>query len=263
MELMKKDTILVNDWGVLLGFGLFETLRLHDGRPFLLTSHLDRLITSAKALMFHYQPDAEELTGRLNDYILDRQLRNEGVRISLTYGQGASGTEPRVFFTHRPVPYGAADYQNGIAVAISPYKKNQFSPIVNHKTFNQLENVVSLRSMESLGVKECIFLNTEGEVAEGSKSNLFFTKDGVVFTPAKDCGILPGITRRRVIDIARRQGLEVREGRFGARQLRDCDECFCTNALMEIMPVVQLDGKPLGLGKPGGMTKKLADLYRR
>ncbi|MCP4214683.1 MAG: aminotransferase class IV [bacterium] len=260
---MNRKTIPVNDWGLLLGYGLFETLRLYDSHPFLLTPHLDRLTASAKALHFPYQPEQAEMTGLLTDYIRDSRLTDEAVRISLTYGQGPTGKDAQLFFTHRPVPYGAADYKKGIAVSISPYKKNQFSPIVDHKTFNQMENVVSLRNSASQGAKECVFLNTVGYLAEGSKSNLFFIKKGVLYTPAKECGILPGITRQRVIDIARQQGLEVVEGRFKAIQLRDCDECFCTNSLMEIMPVVQLDGRPLGSGKPGEITIRLAPLYRQ
>jgi branched-subunit amino acid aminotransferase/4-amino-4-deoxychorismate lyase len=149
----------------------------------------------------------------------------------------------------------------GVQLACSPYRKNEYSPIVQYKTFNQLENILSLKKMTE-DTKECIFLNSSGFLAEGSKSNLFFIRKGRVFTPSVDCGILPGITRQKVIDLLTGQGIVVQEGRYGFDEIVESDECFCTNSLMEIMPVVKIDDRQIGDGHPGKLSQFILIQYR-
>ena len=127
-----------------------------------------------------------------------------------------------------------------------------------------MENILSLKHCREKNkmVKECIFLNTSGYLAEGSKSNLFLVRGGVIYTPSVECGLLPGITRRRVMELLNRQGIEVREGKYRVEELYESDEVFCTNSLMEVMPVVKVDEKVIGGGIPGPMTRRALFLYR-
>lgn len=260
---MLKEFISIKDWGVTFGYGLFETLRIYGGIPFLLEKHIQRLMNSAQELLFLNMPDEMTLKKLVYDYIKEKGLQKEALRLSVTYGNEAEEIAPQVFITHRPVSYGALDYETGIAVSVSSYKKNEYSPIVQYKTFNQLKNMLAQRFFKEQGVKECIFLNTSGYIAEGSKSNIFFVQEGNLFTPSLDCGILPGITRGKIIDLLRQQGIRMQEGKYTLEQLYDCDECFCTNSLMEIVPIVKIDDKPVGTGCPGQLTRLALTRYRQ
>jgi branched-subunit amino acid aminotransferase/4-amino-4-deoxychorismate lyase len=259
----QNEFIPVKDWGAAFGYGLFETMRIYNGVPFLLEEHIERLINSSQQLFFLNMPGEEQLKQAVLGYIKEKSLQQEALRLSVTYGNEAEGNPPRVFITHRPVPYGPADYETGIAAAVSLYKKNEFSPIVRHKTFNQMENILSLRLCGEKGVKECIFLNTSGYIAEGSKSNIFFTQAGTVFNPSIECGLLPGITRAKIIELLNRQNIKVKEGRYTLENLYNCDECFCTNSLMEAIPIIKIDGRLAGTGRPGELTRLVLSLYRQ
>ena len=251
------------DWGLLYGYGLFETLRIYGGIPFLLEEHIERLMNSSRELWFFIKPDVEELKGVVYDYIKDKKLQKEALRLSVTFGNEAEGIYPRLFINHRTVPYGPTDYETGIAAAVSSHRKNEHSPISRHKTFNQLENILAQRFCKEQGVKECIFLNTSGYIAEGSKSNIFFIRDGIVFTPSICCGLLPGITRGEIIDLLRQHGIRVEEGKYTLDQIYTCDECFCTNSLMEAIPLVKVNGNTVGTGGPGELTRLVLSLYRQ
>ncbi|MGD2084786.1 MAG: aminotransferase class IV [Candidatus Aminicenantes bacterium] len=267
-ETMLKRFIPVNDLGVSFGYGLFETLRLYESIPFLLEPHLDRLIKSSRTLLFLNMPGKEQLKQSLLAYIKEKGLRDQALRLSVTFGNQADEAEgiepvPRVFITHRPIAYGPSDYEKGITAAISAYRKNPYSPIVQHKTFNQLENILAQRPGKDQRVKECILLNTSGYIAEGSKSNLFFVRDGRVYTPSIDCGLLPGITRKQVIDLLIRQGVRVLQGKYRIEEMQDCDECFCSNSLMEVIPITKIDGQWVGSGHPGQFSRLALSLYRQ
>jgi branched-subunit amino acid aminotransferase/4-amino-4-deoxychorismate lyase len=260
---MLKEFISSRDWGAAFGYGLFETMRIYKGHPFLLEEHIERLMNSSQNLSFLKMPDREILIKLIYDYMKDKDLHDEAIRLSVTYGNEAERIAPQVFITYRKVPYGPLDYEKGIAAVISSYKKNEYSPIVQHKTFNQLENILAQRFCSELEVKECIFMNTSGYIAEGSKSNIFFIRHGKVFTPSLECGILPGITRQKIIDLLNQQPIEVIEGRYKSNEIYNCDECFCTNSLMEVMPIVKLNRKDIGNGSPGKLTKFILALYHQ
>ncbi|MCK4760785.1 MAG: aminotransferase class IV family protein [Candidatus Aminicenantes bacterium] len=260
---MLIECVPIHDWGVSFGYGLFETLRIYNGIPFLLEAHLDRMLDSSRQLGFFHFPTKETLTRLVDDYVKNNRLVGEAIRLSVTYGSQAKKITPRVFITHRPVPYGAADYEQGIATVVSPYRKNEFSPVVNHKTFNQLENILSFPPGGRDIFGECIFLNTCGYIAEGSKSNLFFVRDKEILTPSVDCGLLPGVTRRKIIDLLARRGIRVREGRCTLEELCESEECFCSNSLMEVLPIVRIGENPIGNGRPGELTRKIMLSYRK
>ena len=259
---MTAKFISVKDQGVVSGYGLFETIRIYQGVPFLVEEHVERLLESCRQLSFANIPKSETLLKLIVEYISDSKLHSRALRLSITHGSKPGGIAPKIFISDREIPYGPSDYEKGFAAAISSYRRNEYSPIVRHKTFNQLDNIISLEACKEQKVKECIFLNTSGYLAEGSKSNLFFTRGGVVLTPALECGLLPGIIRRMIIHLLREQGTDVLEGRYGIEELYACDECFCTNSLMEVMPVVEIDHKSIGTGTPGRMAKRALSLYR-
>lgn len=259
-------SVPVYDWGVTAGYGLFETLRIYDGKPFLVEAHVRRLLDSCQTLSFQRPGTHDDLIELIERYIKKIKLESGAVRISVTYGNEARGIAPHIFFTHREIAYLPSDYEAGIDTAVSPYRKNEYSPVVSHKTFNQLENILALKHCrENINdnVKECIFLNSPGYLAEGSKSNIFFVREGNVFTPSVECGILPGITRQKVIELLNQQGIDVLEAKFQRSELESSDECFCTNSLMEVMPVVKIDNKTVGKGCPGPVTRLALSLYRQ
>lgn len=265
MHNIPENFVSVNDQGLLYGYGLFETLRLYKGMPFLLENHLDRLLDSARKLSFLRIPERHILERAVYDYVKRNRLRSQGVRLSISYGMEGGeeeNTGPRLFLTHRDIPYSRPDYERGIRAALSSFRKNEYSAITGHKTFNQLENVLPLRQMQDPGLGECIFLNTSGFVAEGSRSNIFWSRDNRVFTPSLDCGVLPGITRERVIELLEQQGVQVEEGKYPLSALLDCDECFCTNSLMEMVSIVKLDDRTLGKGQPGPVSRLVHSGYR-
>jgi branched-chain amino acid aminotransferase len=261
MEKKKVTSVPIDDWGLTFGYGLFETLRIYHGIPFLVEAHVDRLLNSCQELSFTNIPDKETLIQLINQYIKKMGLKSRAVRLSITYGNEAEGISPTIFLSNRAIPYQDSDYQQGIKAASSPYRKNEYSPIVQHKTFNQLENIFSLKHCREKDAKECIFLNSSGFLAEGSKSNLFFIREGKVYTPSADCGILPGITRQQVMDLLTGQGIAVMEGKYHFNELVESDECFCTNSLMEVMPVVKIDDRRIGRGYPGELTRFVLNLY--
>ena len=257
-------TVSIKDLGVTAGYGLFETLRVYDGEPFLVEEHVERLLNSTRELSFPGIGEKETLIKSIYRYVEQTGRPSLAIRISVTFGNEAEAAAPAIFFSNREIPYRPREYEEGIVAAFSPYRKNEYSPLAFHKTFNQMENILSLKQSQEKNkkVKECIFLNTSGYLAEGSKSNLFFGRGGVVYTPAVECGLLPGITRRRVMELLRRQGIEVMEGKYRSEELYESDEVFCTNSLMEVMPVVKVDEKVIGNGLPGALTQRALFLYR-
>ena len=262
MEKKIVTSLPINDWGVTFGYGLFETLRVYNGRPFLVKEHVARLLNSCRELSFPNIDNRKTLEKLIYQYVSMLNLNSRAVRLSITYGNEAEDISPGIFLSNRGIHYLAVDYKKGVKAASSPYRKNEYSPIVKHKTFNQLENILFLKHCREKNVKECILLNTSGFLAEGSKSNLFFVRGGKVFTPSEDCGILPGITRGKIIELLKGKGIGVMEGRFGYDELVESDECFFTNSLMEVLPVVKIDDRRIGGGGPGELTRFILALYR-
>jgi len=258
---MKAVRISIKDWGLNFGYGLFETFRIYEGIPFLVNEHLSRLAHSFLELSFPGRLETGKLSQAVHEHIRRKKFESGAVRLSITFGNETEGIDPGIFFTDRRIPYTPHDYDTGFSARITPFRKNEYSPVVNHKTFNQLENILVLKRYEPENIKECIFLNSANYLAEGSKSNLFFCRRGTVFTPSRECGILPGITRQKVIELLKGKGIEVREGKYPTADLLRADESFFTNSLMEVMPLVRIDDNPVGTGRPGELSRWLRELY--
>ncbi|HSG05167.1 MAG TPA: aminotransferase class IV, partial [Nitrospiria bacterium] len=245
-----KARVSVLDHGFLYGDGVFETLRAYNGSIFRLSAHLSRLRRSARRLRIRLPYPGEQFSNLLRMGLRKNKLADAVLRVAVTRGPGAVGLDPSlcknptVVFLVRPFKGHPKDsYRRGLTASICGIRRippESLDPAI--KSGNFLNNI--LARMESLdrNTDEGIMLSTKGTIAEGTVSNVFFVSRNRIYTPALDTGILPGISRDVVMDLARRAGYTVREGRFRPARLKTADECFLTNTSMEVMPVVRVDG---------------------
>lgn len=266
----EKAKVSVMDHGFLYGDGVFETLRAYNGTFFRLSHHLSRLVQSAKGLRIKLPYSKKKFSELLRLTLKKNNLHNALLRLSVTRGPGPAGLDPALCKTPTVVllirafkSHPAGLYRKGLSASICRVRRippECLNPAI--KSGNFLNNI--LARMESLDQKtdEGIMLTTNGYIAEGTVSNIFFVSRNQLFTPSLDTGILPGISRGVVLDLARRSGFTVREGRFRPKRLKAADECFLTNTSMEIMPVVRVDGKKIGRGIPGPVSQTLHAAYK-
>jgi branched-chain amino acid aminotransferase group I len=255
------------DYGFLYGFGLFETMRAYDGSIFRIESHLKRLENAAGILGL--QIDVPELQGAVRDTLFANQLQNARIRITISAGEGemvpdpATCTNPVIMITAGHYqPYSEQVYNRGFSASVSSICRNSRSPLAGLKTTNYLESLLARREARSSGYDEAILLNEKGLLAEASMSNIFIVSEGVLRTPGKESGILPGITRDIVLKMALRLGIVIAEQDIGLDELLHAEEVFITNSLIELMPVTGIDKKPVGNGMPGPVSQKMMEAYR-
>ncbi|MCL4441949.1 MAG: aminotransferase class IV [Firmicutes bacterium] len=252
----EKAAVNVSDQGVLFGVGIFETIRVESGRPCVLSLHLSRLTGSAGELGLHLPFEIQEIgdmvcrTAQMNGVV------RGGLRLTLT-GGGAAG--PVVFIQARPWPYGEEQYRRGFSAGFSTIRRNEGSPLVRHKTLNYFENMIARREAGASGWDEALFLNNSGMLTEGAVSNIFIVNSGRVITPDIECGLLPGVTRGRIIGICSRLGIVAEERAVRPEELAGAREAFLTNALMGVMPLTRVAGAPVGHGAPGGITRAVME----
>ncbi len=258
--------VSVFDAGFMQGVGLFETMRAYPGGIFRLERHLDRLVNSAAALGWTVVPEHEQL--RENVEAARAGLTGQGGRVRLTVTSGslrAAGAPPAQLTIVATAAAGGGYpdvcYQQGVEAVISHYRQSRFDPLAGHKTTSYFGRLAALREAHGRGALEAIWLTEQALVAEGSISNIFAVRDGRLVTPPLDTPILPGITRATVIEIAAAQGLAVDESRLTVEQLKSAAEVFVTNSMMELMPITRIDRDPVGGGKPGELTRRLAAAY--
>ena len=257
------------DRGFLYGDGFFETLRVFSGRPFLLDEHVERLNGSCRETGWEWRLDVDLAAGAVRALFDENGLGDAYVRITVSRGAGNPGLtelacrEPTVLIDVRGMELPPLDELQRIKLVRSPYRRDEQSPLVRHKSVSYQLNVLALAEGRSRGADEVFFLNTADCLAEGAISNLFFVRDGVLFTPAVECGLLPGITRGVVIELAEREGIAVSSGCFPEDDLRAADEVFCTNSLRGVMSVRQvLDWPDVDLGE-AALTSRLHEMYGR
>ena len=264
-----RATVSVNDRGFVYGDGIFETLRAYGGRPFHLREHWRRLLHHARklrlAVPFTYG-GLEKTVGRL---LRMNRLSDATIKIVLSRGVGRGTAfqgawKPTWVVWVRPLELPPPElYRKGIAVRIPAWRQNARGLVSHLKTLNYLERVFTREMLRARGTYEAIFLITDGDVAEGTYSNVFGVRGGRVFTPDLHASVLPGVTRQIVLRLCRREGIPVAERRVTPDDLRRADELFITNSLIEVLPVTSLDGRKIGIGRPGPSTRLLADAYRR
>lgn len=264
-----QPAVSVHDRGLLYGDGVFETVRVYNRKPFALWKHLQRALHGAQILGINLPGGKDILLNAAGELIEALSLNEGSIRISLTRGASAGGLWPEG--EHAPTlmitaqarnAYAADLYRRGFRAAPVSFPRNERSPLVRLKTLNFLENILARREAVSRGLDEGLFLNREGALAEGTVTNLFVVRGGRVYTPPVEAGLLPGITRELTIELALNLPEGFKEEHMPPEVLKKADEAFLTSSLMEIMPLVEFDGKPVGTGNPGQLTRKLQRLYK-
>ncbi len=266
----KKDAkISVFDHGVLYGDGVFEGIRAYGGVVFKLDEHLDRLFDSARAIMLRIPLDKEQVKKTIYQALEVNGLEDAYIRLLVTRGIGSLGLDPfeckhpqLVIIADKITLYPREFYQKGLELVTVATIRNHPSALNPRiKSLNYLNNILAKIEAITAGVIEAVMLNHEGFVAEGTGDNIFIVREGTLSTPPMSAGILGGITRKVVIDLARREQMEAREENLTRYDLYCADECFVTGTAAEICPVVKIDGRVIGTGKPGPVTEKLSELF--
>ncbi len=256
------------DHGFLYGYGLFETMRAYSGHIFRLEAHLARLRRAAASLGLEldHLPD---MTQALYDTLDANHLGAARIRLTLSGGPGepvpdmAACQEPTLLIIAREyLPHADSVYRQGFRVTVSAISRNARSPLSRLKSLSYLDNLLARRESRLAGADEAIMLNERGFVAEGSTSNVFLVSGNALRTPGEDSGILPGVTRSVVLELARSAGLAAVEEEMAPGEFALADEAFCTNSLIEIMPITAFGGEAIGRGVPGEVTARLTAAYR-
>jgi len=263
--------ISVFDHGVLYGDGVFEGIRSYAGKVFRLQAHVRRLYDSALGIRLTIPMTPEEMAKAVTDTLEANGLQDSYIRVVVTRGVGTLGLDPNR--CEHPIVFIICDkialypqelYENGLEVITAATMRNHPNALNPRlKSLNYLNNILAKIEAIDAGTLEAVMLNHLGYVAECTGDNLFIVRDEVVFTPPIAAGILEGITRDEIIDIARGLGIAVREENLTRQDLYVADECFLTGSAAEVVPVVRIDKRPIGDGVPGPITKRLAEEFRR
>ena len=267
----KQDAkISVFDHGYLYGDGVFEGIRAYHGRVFRLEEHIDRLLESAKAILLNIPYTKQELTEIVLDTCRKNNLRDGYIRLVVSRGAGDLGLNP--FNCPKPTVVCIADkiqlyphefYTEGLSVVTVPTRRNSSDALNPRiKSLNYLNNILAKIEAHNAGKHEVVMLNGDGYVAECTGDNIFIVKRGKLITPPIYMGILEGITRNVVLELAGQLDIPAREDVFTRHDLYTADECFLTGTAAEIVPVVEVDGRSIGDGRPGPLTKRLIDAFR-
>lgn len=261
--------ISVFDHGLLYGDGVFEGIRAYNGRVFKLKEHIDRLFYSAKAILLTIPMSHGEVMRAVVETCRRNNVRDGYIRLVVTRGVGTLGLNPNrckrgsvIIIAGKIQLYPPELYERGMEIVTVPTTRNLHSAVNPAiKSLNYLNNILAKIEANNAGCEEAIMLNAEGYVAECTGDNVFIVKDGALMTPPLSAGALYGITRRVVIDLAQEAGHRVSEPNLTRYDLFNADECFVTGTGAEIVPIVKIDGRVIGRGKPGKVTRKLVARY--
>jgi branched-chain amino acid aminotransferase len=261
-----EAAINVFDHGILYGDGVFEGIRVYNGKIFREKDHIDRLFESARAIRLEIPHTYDEVSKAMHDTMAANGITGDGyIRLVVTRGVGSLGISikhtacPTMYVIAATIAlYPPETYERGLHVIISSYVRNHpnaCSPRV--KSLNYLNNILAKAEAQDAGADEAIMLNVWGRVSECTGDNIFLVKNGVIHTPPAVEGILDGITRRVVIELAQKRGMEVKESLVLRHDLYTADEIFATGTAAEIIAVTQVEGRPVADGKPGPVTRQL------
>ncbi len=256
-----EAAVNVRDRGVLYGMGLFETIRVSGGRPRLVDRHLGRLFSSAGELGLEVPYGQGDIYEMIRRTAAENGMDRGALRLTLT--AGGEDCAPSIFIQSRTSPYREEHYRRGLRAGFASLRRNEKSPLVRHKTLNYYENMLARREAAEAGWGEAIFLNTAGNLAEGAVSNLFLVNRGKVITPGLENGLLPGITRWRVMEACAILKVPVEERTIIPDELIRAGECFVTNSLMGVMPVVRVGDAAIGGGRPGEITLAVGEALEK
>ena len=263
--------VSVFDHGLLYGDGVFEGIRSYNSRVFKLNEHLERLYDSAKSIMLQIPIPIETMKETVLETLRRNHLRAAYIRLVVTRGVGDLGLDPDkcpkpsiIIIADKITLYPQKFYEDGLEIVTASVRRN-YSEAINPriKSLNYLNNILAKIEGKQSGAEEVLMLNAEGYVVECSGDNIFWVKNGVLVTPPVHIGILEGVTRNSVIDLARDAGMQVEERVFTRHDLYIADECFLTGTAAEVIPVVKIDRRAIGDGQPGKVTEKLIAAFRQ
>jgi branched-chain amino acid aminotransferase len=261
-----EAVVSVYDHGFLYGDGIYETMRAYKGTVFKSERHIERLGRSAFLLKLKI-PDKKYIMHSVYETLEANKLSEAYIRLTISRGKGPVGLDPAlckeisfVVFAQEFRKYPEAYYRDGVRLIIAKTRRN-FSGALDPriKSLNFLNNIIAKMEAKERGAHEAVMLNPQGFLAEGTISNIFFVKEGKLCTPSVETGILDGITREIVIDLAKKDGMKVKEGLFSQEDLFKATEVFFTNTTSEVMPVSMLENRAYCIGK---ITKRLHRLYK-
>lgn len=267
----KSDAkISVFDHGLLYGDGVFEGIRAYSGRVFRLKRHVDRLFESAQAIHLQIPMTRDEVAKAIVDTLAVNKLIDAYIRVVVTRGAGSLGLDPRkttdpqiIIITDHISLYPEELYEHGLKIITAATTRNHpnaLNPRI--KSLNYLNNIMAKIEGTNAGCLEALMLNHKGEVAECTGDNIFVIRGGEIHTPSIDSGILEGITRDAVIELARGAGYTVVERTMDRHDVYTAQECFLTGTAAELIPVVECDGRTLGSGRPGPITRELRQRFQ-
>lgn len=261
--------ISVFDHGLLYGDGVFEGIRSYSGRVFRLEAHVDRLYDSARGIHLVIPMTRADMARAVVDTLKANNLRDAYIRLIVTRGAGSLGLDPRkttdpqvIIITDSISLYPEELYEHGLKIITAGTMRNHpaaLNPRI--KSLNYLNSILAKIEGTNAGCLEALMLNHKGEVSECTGDNIFVVRKGELHTPSIDAGILEGITRDAVIELAKGRGITVVERTMDRHDIYTADECFLTGTAAEVIPVVELDGRPIGTGKPGPITHDLRERF--
>lgn len=272
-QFVKKEDALVSvyDHGFLYGDGVFEGIRVYDGNVFKLEEHLERLFQSAQSIMLKIPYTKEELQDLVVETVRKNDLRSAYIRLIVSRGPGNLGIDPEtclhpqvIIIAEKLALFPDELYEKGLKVGSVSTRRNHpdvLSPQI--KSLNYLNNILVKIEANQAGVHEALMLNDEGYVTEGSTDNIFIVKDGVIYTPPVYLGALEGVTRNTIINLAQKFNYEVREVPFTRHDVYIAEEVFLTGTAVEVISVIEVDGRIIGDGKPGKVTQHLLEEFRK
>jgi branched-chain amino acid aminotransferase len=265
----RNAKVSVFDHGLLYGDGVFEGIRAYNGRVFKLQEHIDRLFCSAKAILLKVPMSHAKICQAVVETCRRNRIQDGYIRLVVTRGIGGLGLNPNkckrasvIVIADKIQLYPPEYYRKGLEIITVPTTRNLHSalnPAI--KSLNYLNNILAKIEANNAGCEEAVMLNSEGYVAECTGDNLFIVKGTQLLTPPLSAGALYGITRGVVMELAREGGLVVAEPNLTRYDLFNADECFLTGTGAELIPVVKIDGRVIGTGRPGPVTRRLVENY--
>ncbi|MCW3984943.1 MAG: branched-chain-amino-acid transaminase [Candidatus Bathyarchaeota archaeon] len=263
--------ISVYDHGFLYGDGVFEGIRAYNGSVFKLKEHIDRLYSSAHAIMLEISVTKEEMINAVIETLKRNKLTDAYIRLVVSRGVGDLGLDPRkcskptiIIITDRIKLHGGEAKEKGLTAIISWVKRDPVDATTHEiKSLNYLNSILAKIEANNANVDEAIYLNKEGFVCEGVAENIFTVSNDVIITPPTSTGALRGITRNVVIEIGRKLGYTVLKKEITPTDLFLADEVFFTGTAVEVVPVKEINGRQIGSGKPGPVTRRLMAEYHK
>jgi len=267
----EEAKVSVFDHGFLYGDGVFEGIRVYDGVVFRLKEHIDRLYESARTIALQIPMSREEMIDATLRTVAANEKRDAYIRLVVSRGAGDLGIDPAncrdatvVIIVDAIKLYPTEMYEKGVPLVTSSVRRVPLECLDTRvKSLNYLNNIMAKIQAKGAGAVEAVMLNTQGMVAECTADNLFIVKGGILKTPDLSQGALGGITRATILDLARKDGIPAVETVFALHDVYNADECFLTGTGAEIVPVISLDGRPIGDGRPGTITLRLTAEFRK